>query len=180
MRTVFITFVACDIGFIARMLQMRYRICCMDIIYISNAVVAGDGVVGLGVGSLIGGSLVDRAIATVGGAFKRDVGFVVVGTALSDLLSDRSSAGSFLNKCYIFMFSILPASWEPSPPSSSTGKSNRVAVQGRRWPPLTSTLPSPSTTTTMTKTKTIHPLPPAPPPLQPPSSPPVSTRRHPT
>ena len=82
----------------------------MDILYISNAVVAGDGVVGLGFRSLIGGSLIDRAIAIVGGAFKRDVGFVVVCMALSESSSDCSSAEGFFNKCYIFMFSILPAS----------------------------------------------------------------------
>ena len=86
--------------------------------------------------------------------------FVVVCTALSESSSDRSSAEDFFNKCYIFMFSILPASWEPSPSPSSTGKSNRVAIQGRRWLPSTSTSPSPSTTTTTTTT--ICPSSPAP------------------
>jgi hypothetical protein len=56
--------------------------------------VVGDGVVGLGVGSLVVRSL-------VGGAVGRDVGLMVVGDGVVGLVVDRSSAdrstsGSFL------------------------------------------------------------------------------------
>jgi hypothetical protein len=70
--------------------------------------VVGDGVVGLGIGSLVIGLL-------VGGAIGRDVGLMVVGDGVVGLvvrsLVGRSlDVGEFLfNKCCSLMFSILPA-----------------------------------------------------------------------
>jgi hypothetical protein len=93
---IFIAFVACDIGFIACVtcdIAFVASVTCdkcdiafvtyiIYIYYLLNAAVVGDGAVKLGVGSLVSGSLVDKAV--VSGAFACGVDIVSVGTALLD------------------------------------------------------------------------------------------------
>ncbi len=65
--------------------------------------VVGDGVVRLGVGSLVVGSLIIGAVG-------RDVGLMVVGDGVVGLGVGSLDVGEFfLNKCCRLMFSILPA-----------------------------------------------------------------------